>query len=102
MTLQEIVRQALEEDVGTGDVTTNLCVPEDARAIGHFIAREPLVVSGLDLLPFLFPSNTVPRGTGLLTCASRGDEIATVSGPARQLLTHERVALNFLQRLSGI
>jgi nicotinate-nucleotide pyrophosphorylase (carboxylating) len=110
MTLEEIVHQALEEDIGAGDITTNLCVPADARAVGHFIAREPLVVSGLDLLPFLFEScaprgtglPSVPRGTGLPTCASPGTVIATVSGPARQLLTHERVALNFLQRLSGI
>jgi nicotinate-nucleotide pyrophosphorylase (carboxylating) len=91
MNLEEIVRRALEEDIGTGDVTTNLCVPESARAIGHFIAREPMVVAGLELLPFLFESSNFP-----------GDEIATVRGPARQLLTHERVALNFLQRLSGI
>jgi nicotinate-nucleotide pyrophosphorylase (carboxylating) len=91
MNLEEIVRRALEEDIGTGDVTTNLCVPADARAIGHFIAREPMVVAGLELLPYLFE-----------TACSPGDEIATVRGPARQLLTHERVALNFLQRLSGI
>jgi nicotinate-nucleotide pyrophosphorylase (carboxylating) len=101
MTLDEIVRRALEEDIGTGDITTNLCVPADARATGHFIAREPLVVAGLELLPLLFESVATgsPSRTGLQTCSS---EIATVRGPARQLLTHERVALNFLQRLSGI
>jgi len=91
MSIQEIVRRALEEDVGSGDVTTNLCVPEDARAIGHFIAREPIVVAGLEVLPLLFE-----------TVDDSGTHIATVRGPARQLLTHERVALNFLQRLSGI
>jgi nicotinate-nucleotide pyrophosphorylase (carboxylating) len=104
MTLEEIVRRALEEDIGTGDITTNLCVPADARATGHFIAREPLVPAGLNLLPFLFPCSTglqtcVPSRTGLQTCSS---VIATVRGPARHLLTNERVALNFLQRLSGI
>ena len=97
MTLEEIVRQALEEDIGTGDITTNLCVPAEARAIGHFIAREPLVAAGLDLLPFLFESSKI----GLPAC-SPGSVIATVHGPTRKLLTHERVALNFLQRLSGI
>jgi nicotinate-nucleotide pyrophosphorylase (carboxylating) len=91
MSIEEIVRRAIEEDVGTGDVTTNLCVPEDARAVGHFNAREPIVVAGLEVLPLLF--ETVEASTTYL---------ATVRGPARQLLTHERVALNFLQRLSGI
>jgi nicotinate-nucleotide pyrophosphorylase (carboxylating) len=91
MSIQEVVLRALEEDVGSGDVTTNLCVPEDARAVGHFIAREPLVAAGLEVLPLLFE-----------TVDARSANLATVRGPARQLLTHERVALNFLQRLSGI
>lgn len=91
MSIQEIVRRALEEDVGSGDVTTNLCVPENARASGHFIAREPLVAAGLEVLPLLFETVDVSS-----------THLATVRGPARQLLTHERVALNFLQRLSGI
>lgn len=91
MSIEEIVRRAVEEDVGSGDVTTNLCVPEDARAIGHFVAREPIVVAGLEVLPFLFETVELSE-----------TYIATVRGPARQLLTHERVALNFLQRLSGI
>ncbi len=92
MTIEEIVSRALEEDVGTGDVTTNLCVPENTMALGRFIPREPLVVAGLEVLPFLFDTVTI----------SEGSVIATVRGPARQLLTHERVALNFLQRLSGV
>lgn len=91
MNIDEIVRHALEEDVGTGDVTTNLCVSEEPRAVGHFIAREPIVAAGLELLPLLFES-----------VDPSSPHIATVRGPARQLLTHERVALNFLQRLSGI
>ena len=91
--IEDAVRRALEEDVGSGDVTTNLCVPEDARAIGHFIAREPMVIAGTEVLPLLFE-----RVEPLRTQSA----IATVRGPARQLLTHERVALNFLQRLSGI
>lgn len=89
--IEEIVRRALEEDVGSGDITTNLCVPESARAVGYFRAREPLVVAGLEVLPILFETVDVSSS-----------HIATVRGPARQLLTHERVALNFLQRLSGV
>lgn len=100
MSQEEIVRRALAEDVGSGDVTTDLCVPEDARAMGRFIAREPLVVAGVELLQFLFrnPEIKAPCGARLLP----GQEIACVRGSARRLLTCERVALNFLQRLSGI
>jgi len=100
MSLAETVRRALEEDIGTGDITTNLCVAEDARAVGRFIAREPIVVAGTELLQYLFDNFEIkiPRGGR----AGAGDEIACIRGPARQLLSHERVALNFLQRLSGI
>lgn len=100
MTLEETVRRALEEDVGTGDVTTDLCVREDALASGRFIAREPMVVAGVDLLQFLFqnPEIKAPRGARI----KAGDEIACVRESARRLLTRERVALNFLQRLCGI
>ncbi len=100
MSLEDIVHRALEEDVGSGDVTTELCIPENARASGRFIAREPLVVAGVELLQFLFnnPAIRSPRGARL----QAGDEIACVRGSARRLLTRERVALNFLQRLSGI
>ena len=92
MSIEDIVSRALEEDVGSGDITTDLCVPADARAVGRFIAREPIVVAGLEVLPLLFDHVEIERG----------ETIATVRGPARQLLTHERVALNFLQRMSGI
>lgn len=100
MTLEEIVRAALAEDIGAGDVTTELCVPEDTRAIGSFIAREPMVVAGVELLQFLYnnPEIRAPRGARV----AAGQEIARVRGPARRLLTRERVALNFLQRLCGI
>lgn len=100
MTLEETVKIALAEDIGPGDVTTDLCVPQDARAVGSFIAREPMVVAGVELLQFLFnnPEIRSTRGARVET----GEEIARVRGSARRLLTHERVALNFLQRLCGI
>lgn len=96
----QIVAQALAEDIGSGDVTTSLCVPEDRQASGRFLVREPIIVAGLELLPLLYDDIDlkVPSGTGL----NAGEEIAAVRGPARKLLTHERVALNFLQHLSGI
>src|ERR1051326_5113044 len=100
MSIQEIVHRALEEDVGSGDVTTNLCVAENTRAVGRFIAREPIIVAGAEVLQFLFnnPEIKAPRGARV----PAGGEIACVRDSARQLLTHERVALNFLQRLSGV
>ena len=100
MTPAEIVERALEEDVGPGDVTTELCVPPDRKATGHFLVREPIVVAGVELLPLLYDDIELkaPSGCRLQT----GQEIATVRGSARALLTQERVALNFLQHLGGI
>jgi len=95
-----IVRIALEEDLGSGDVTTRACVPESQQARGRFLAREPLVIAGLALLPELYNSFDLHKHDGD-SCVD-GEVIAEVSGPARTLLEHERVALNFLQRLSGV
>ncbi|HTX35944.1 MAG TPA: carboxylating nicotinate-nucleotide diphosphorylase [Bryobacteraceae bacterium] len=96
-----IVRLALEEDVGSGDVTTRACVPEDQQARGYFLVREPLVVAGLGLLAEIYehPPELLKRDGD--RCAD-GDILARVSAPARLLLERERVALNFLQRLSGV
>jgi len=95
-----IVRMALEEDIGPGDITTQACVPESQQARGRFLAREPLVVAGLGLLAELYESVNLRRKDGD-RCVD-GEIIAEVAGDARILLTHERVALNFLQRLSGV
>ena len=96
-----IVRLALEEDIGGGDVTSRACVPEGQAACGYFLVREPLVVAGLGLLEEIYgqPLEILKRdGDG---CAE-GDILARIAGPARLLLERERVALNFLQRLSGV
>ena len=100
MTASEIVECALQEDVGTGDVTTELCVPPDRRATARFIVREAAVIAGVELFPLLYGSveRTVENGAVL----EPGEEIARVRGSARLLLTRERVALNFLQHLCGI
>ena len=96
----EIVRLALEEDIGTGDLTTEACVSEAQSARGRFLAREPLVIAGLDLLRELYEQPVLRKRDGD-SCAE-GEVIAEVEGRARALLTRERVALNFLQRLSGV
>jgi nicotinate-nucleotide pyrophosphorylase (carboxylating) len=70
-------------------------------AFGRFLAREPLVIAGLDLLPEIYGAPVQLLKHDGDTCET-GDVIATISAPARLLLERERVALNFLQRLSGV
>jgi nicotinate-nucleotide pyrophosphorylase (carboxylating) len=98
--MNEIVRLALEEDIGPGDVTTESCVRADRPARGRFLARENLVLAGTEVLRQLYDDLTLRKQDGE-RCAD-GDVIAEVIGTARLLLTRERVALNFLQRLSGV
>jgi len=98
--MNEIVRLALEEDIGSGDVTTRACVSESQMARGRFLAREPLVVAGLDIVRQLYEGGILCKRDG--DRCGEGEIIADVSGHARTLLERERVALNFLQRLSGV
>ncbi len=104
--MTDVVRLALEEDIGSGDLTTQACVPAWRKARGRFLARELLVVAGLDLLREIYDLRGGVDEVNLLRrdgdYATDGDVIATVSGSARTLLECERVALNFLQRLSGV
>ncbi|HEY6390225.1 MAG TPA: carboxylating nicotinate-nucleotide diphosphorylase [Bryobacteraceae bacterium] len=100
MTFAGIVQRALEEDIGGGDVTSNLCVPAERRATGRFLTREPIVVAGVELLPLLYENLDLKVASGARL--DTGGEIARVRGNARTLLSRERVALNFLQHLSGI
>jgi nicotinate-nucleotide pyrophosphorylase (carboxylating) len=103
---REIVRRALAEDLGWGDVTTDATVPPDLRAHGTILAKCDCVIAGLDVAAEAFrqldPGCTmrVRRGDGE-RCAS-GDVVADLHGLAASMLTAERTALNFLQRLSGI
>ena len=105
--LEAPVRAALLEDLGrAGDLTTDSIVPAGAWAETALVARQPGVVAGLDAAALAFrlidPAIEIaierPDGTRL----APGDRIATISGPARGMLTAERVALNFLGHLSGV
>ena len=102
----DLVSRALAEDVGAGDVTTEATVPADARGRGVLLAKSPLVVAGMGVAAMAFA--LVDRSAVLTarvadgTTCEPGTIIGDVRGPARALLTAERVALNFLQRLSGI
>ncbi len=105
--LEPVVRAALLEDLGrAGDLTTDAIVPPTARAKTALVARQRGVVAGLGAAAMAFrlvdPSIEIaierPDGTPL----APGDRIATIAGPARGMLTAERVALNFLGHLSGV
>jgi nicotinate-nucleotide pyrophosphorylase (carboxylating) len=102
----DVVRRALAEDIGAGDVTSNLVIGKDQRATGTFVAREPMVLAGVELLEPIYRDRggvddlivMHPSGASI----EENFQIARVNGRARTLLECERVALNFLQRLSGI
>jgi nicotinate-nucleotide pyrophosphorylase (carboxylating) len=105
--VEPVVRAALLEDLGrAGDLTTDAIVPPTARARTALVARQRGVVAGLDAASMAFrlvdPSIEIaierPDGTPL----APGDRIGTITGPARGMLTAERVALNFLGHLSGV
>ncbi|WP_447924522.1 carboxylating nicotinate-nucleotide diphosphorylase [Georgenia muralis] len=105
--VEPLVRAALLEDLGrAGDVTSDTVVPADRRATVTLVARDPGVVAGTDLAVAAFglvdPRTEVavlrPDGSRV----SPGDVVARVTGPARGILTAERVALNFLGHLSGV
>lgn len=99
--VHRLVELALAEDIGSGDVTSQLTVPADRLATGKFHARADLVVAGIELLALTMgPEVRLLKRSGDL--ATDGEVIATVEGPARHLLERERVSLNFLQRLCGI
>ena len=103
---REIVRRALAEDLGWGDVTTEATVPADLRAKGVILAKSPCVVAGLDVAAEVFlqldPGCAFDRKKNDGDRCAPGDVVAEVRGGAAAMLTAERTALNFLQRLSGI
>jgi nicotinate-nucleotide pyrophosphorylase (carboxylating) len=105
MDLDAIVRRALEEDVGSGDVTTRATVPPDARARARITQKQPGVVFGLDAAEATFRALDPDVRVDRLTAEGvwrAGGPVLDVEGRAGPLLTGERTALNFLQRLSGV
>jgi nicotinate-nucleotide pyrophosphorylase (carboxylating) len=104
--IQRAVRLALREDLGSGDVTTRAVVPAGATSVAVMVTREPLVPAGLALAEAAFrqlhPSVSIRRLARDGERVARGAALLRVRGPSRALLSAERVALNFVQRLSGI
>jgi len=103
--LDDFLLSALKEDVGTGDITTNCCIPAVNRSEAYFIAKEDGVICGIDIAERVF--NLVDEKITIIAhlkdgdSVKSGDIIAEVFGPSRGILTGERVALNLMQRLSG-
>ena len=105
--LDGLVRQCLDEDLGgIGDVTSEATVPEGARAEGRFVAKESGVLAGVQVAERVFEcvDASISRTWNATDGAhvERGDVIGTLEGPARTVLVAERLALNFMQRMSGI
>ena len=105
--IEEVVRRALEEDLGgAGDLTSQLCVPESRRSSARILAREPGIIAGLPVAAACF--RAVDEAVELELRREDGDEVAagdvvlSVAGSSAALMAAERSALNFMQRLSGI
>ncbi len=104
--LTRAVEIALEEDTSYGDITSELTVPGDRQATGRFVAKSDGVISGIDVAREVFRQvDPRVRFEPVVRDGDRvaaGESLGTVSGLARSILMGERVALNFVQRLSGV
>jgi nicotinate-nucleotide pyrophosphorylase (carboxylating) len=104
----DLIRRALAEDVGAGDVTTRATVPDGAKGVGELLAKCDLVVAGLDVARRTFELAAAGSPLVFTPLVEDGAEVpsgavlARVEGDAAVLLTAERTALNLLQRISGI
>jgi len=106
MTTIQLIRTALAEDIGRGDVTSRLTVPEDRFASARLVARAAGILAGVDVCRQVF--RALDRSVRFAPRLEDGDRfrkglvLASVRGRARPILAAERTALNFIQRLSGI
>jgi len=104
--VRPLIRMAMEEDLGSGDVTTNLLFKDGAIAEARVVSREEIVVAGMPVLEEILRQYDERLKMAAHfrdgQSAHVGNKLATIRGPLRSLLSAERVMLNFLQRLSGI
>jgi nicotinate-nucleotide pyrophosphorylase (carboxylating) len=104
--VRTLVRVALKEDIGKGDITSKLTVPKPAQALALIMAKEDAVIAGLPVAKLVYEMvDPVLAFDGLLQDGSRvefGEVLVKIQGSARSILAGERVALNFLQHLSGV
>ncbi|GJQ50059.1 putative nicotinate-nucleotide pyrophosphorylase [carboxylating] [Candidatus Kuenenia stuttgartiensis] len=101
-----LIQLAIREDIGSGDITTESIFPPDLTGEGEFLAKEDGVIAGLPVVERLFSkidkNILLKKGISEGMFVKKGDVIASVNGNVRPILSGERIALNFLQRLSGI
>ncbi|MGY8654352.1 MAG: carboxylating nicotinate-nucleotide diphosphorylase [Verrucomicrobiia bacterium] len=104
--VQTAVDRALQEDIGSGDATTLATVPSDSVSTASMVARQKMVVCGLPLAEAAFRSLAaelkITPGVADGDPIEAGRELLRIEGPTRAILTGERTALNFIQRLSGV
>lgn len=104
--LDNFLLDALKEDIGTGDITTECCVPEEAQSRAVFRCKQAGVVCGLEVARRVFflldPKVQFESKVSEGTKVQVGDVVATISGPSRSILSGERVALNLMQHMSGV
>jgi nicotinate-nucleotide pyrophosphorylase (carboxylating) len=104
--LDPILRRALEEDIGTGDVTTLATIQPGVQASAELVAKEDFILSGIDVAQRVFhlisPETAFEKLIEDGQSVKRGEVLAWIKGDAAVLLQAERVALNFLQRMSGV
>jgi len=104
--LEDLIKRALEEDIGHADITTAYLIPREQQATGIFYAKSSGIVAGVNVCQMVFAHLDPDIQFDILKSdgdeITSGDTIAVVRGRAASLLTGERIALNFLQRLSGI
>ena len=103
--MKDLVKEALAEDIGKGDATSKLTVPREAQAKARIDQKEPGVVAGLDVAEAVF--REVDKSLRFMALTSEGEwrdggPVCAIEGDARSILAGERVALNFLGRLSGV
>ena len=104
-----LIQSSLAEDIKTGDITTDALIPEDENCTAQLISKEAGVIAGLEIFKMVF--NLINKNASAIEFniekndsekVSKGDLIATIKGSYKTILTGERTALNFLQRMSGI
>lgn len=104
--VEEHVKNALKEDIGFGDITTDYLIPEDERITAKLNTRQDGVLCGIDIVETVF--KTLSKDVRIEKYfkdgekIKKGDTLAVIEGPARAVLIGERTALNYIQRLSGI
>jgi nicotinate-nucleotide pyrophosphorylase (carboxylating) len=104
--IADAINAALAEDIGSGDITSRVCIPVTTQATAKFIAKANGIISGIDVAARILTTVDPTIVTSILitdgAAVTKGDIIAVTHGPAHAMLTAERTALNFLQRMSGI